>query len=433
MATTWTRRSVLAMLGAAAYASAWRATAAAAAGAAAADPAEERALAKRAATASNQFGLALYPRLAAGEKGNLFISPYSIETALAMTGAGARGKTAQQMAQVLLGGEAQGLDDSAHKDFGALIDELNRSGETRDQVRAFELVMANALWPQKGFDLSPAFVKLVRERYAAGLEPVDFAASDAAREQARQTINHWVENKTNDKIKDLLGSRDLSAMTRLVLTNAIYFKANWETKFSDRATKDEPFHTDGGQATAATPTMHQTHMFRYSETPDVQAVELPYMIGRLSMVVLLPRKIDGIAALERALTTANLDAWAGRRMDMRLVELSLPKFKFTSRFELAKPLGEMGMADAFSSSADFSGITTAQRLQIDQVIHQAYVNVYEEGTEAAAATAVIMRAGSAAPPPNKVVFNADHPFLFVIRENASGAILFLGRVMNPNA
>jgi serpin B len=432
MATTWTRRSVLAMLGAAAYASACRLKAAAGA-AALADPAEERALAKRAATASNQFGLALYPRLASAEKGNLFISPYSIETALAMTGAGARGKTAQQMAQVLLGGEEHALDEAAHKDFGALIDELNRSGEMRDQTRAFELVVANALWPQKGFDLTPAFVKLASDRYAAGLEPVDFASSDAGREQARQTINHWVENKTNDKIKDLLGRNDLTALTRLVLTNAIYFKANWETKFSDRATKDEPFHTDGGQATASTPTMHQTHMFRYSETPDVQAVELPYTMDRLSMVVLLPRRIDGLAALEQSLTTANLDAWTGKGMETRLVELSLPKFKFTSRFELAKPLAEMGMTDAFSGSADFSGITTAQRLQIDQVIHQAYVNVYEEGTEAAAATAVIMRAGSAAPPPNKVVFNADHPFLFVIRESQSGAILFLGRVMNPNA
>jgi serpin B len=303
---------------------------------------------------------------------------------------------------------------------------------TEPNQRAFELVVANALWAQKGFDLNPAFVELVRKRYAAGLEPLDFTTSAATREEARKTINAWVEKTTRDKIKDLIGPGVLDEQTRLVLTNAIYFKANWEDKFYDKATQDEPFHLHGDAGDAQVRMMHMTHMFRYAETDDVQVLELPYTRDRLAMIVVLPRKPDGLATVEQNLTAKSVDAWIGG-LDRRLVELSLPKFKFTSHFRLGKTLRDMGMADAFSTAADFSGITSAQRLVLQDVIHQAYVDAHEEGTEAAAATAVMAGAMAMPPPPKKAVFRADHPFLFLIRHNDSGAILFLGRVNNPAA
>jgi serpin B len=381
--------------------------------------------AKPAASATNEFGLDLYARVAAHDKGNLFLSPYSIETALAMTSAGARGPTAQQMARVLH------LDppDKAHDAFAALTKDLT-PGNNPDELRTFELVVANALWAQQGFDLNPTFVDLVKTRYHAGLEPVDFAASDASREAARKTINAWVERQTQDKIKDLIARGVLNEQTRLVLTNAIYFKSKWMSQFDKSATKDEAFHLDAGSNALDVPMMHKTHEFQYADDADAQVVQLPYMLNRLSMLVVLPRKADGLATVEKSLAMKNVDGWINS-MASRQVELTLPRFKFTSRFGLGKTLAEMGMADAFKPGADFSGISTAERLFISDVIHQAYMDVNEEGTEAAAATAAAFAASAVRRPPEKAVFKADHPFLFLIRDNASGAILFMGRVMNP--
>lgn len=382
------------------------------------------------AEASNQFGADLYGRLAADEKGNVFFSPFGIETALAMTCAGARGQTAEQMARTLHFHRPPGQVDAS---FGYLIRQLNASGETGiDDVRTFDLVVANALWADKTFAVLPGF----KDRlglYGGGVESVDFAGGPEAREKSRQTINQWVEKQTHDKIRDLVPADRINPDTRLLLTNAVYFKSRWEEPFQATATREEPFRTDPEetQTSVKVPMMHQTRHFKYAETDELQAVELPYALGRLSMVVLLPKKADGLAGLEKSLSSKNLAAWR-QSMTEHEVELSLPKFKFTSRFDLARTLQAMGMKDAFGN-ADFSGMTSSERVALQDVIHQAFVDVNEEGTEAAAATAVAVGATMAPVQTKKVVFRADHPFLFAIRHNESGTILFLGRVTNPKS
>jgi serpin B len=385
-----------------------------------------------AATATNQFALDLYARLAPAEKGNLFLSPYSIETALALTYDGARGRTAEQMAAVL---RLAGMPpEQVRAAFPTLMEALNRRGTLRGEEKAFELVVANALWAQKAFDLNPKFLDLARKGYGAELQGLDFAGDT---EGARRTINAWVEKQTKDKIKDLLPSGSLTPLTRLVLTNAIYFKSAWEEKFSPEMTKDEPFHLDASAATATVPMMHQKHALRYAEDDEAQVVEMPYQSRRLSMLVVLPRKVDGLAALEASLNGQKLDAWVAA-LQTRDVELSLPKFKYSSHFSLSTALRAMGMTDAFDqAAADLSGIAATSSgtglLYIQDVVHQAFVDVNEEGTEAAAATGVIMGLRSVRPPAEKAVFKADHPFLFAIRDNQSGTILFFGRVTNPKA
>lgn len=382
---------------------------------------------KTAAQASNQFGFDLYRQLAGSQKGNLFLSPYSVETALAMTSAGARNKTASQMAHVLHLDHFAQPDDS-HQGMAHLTELLNKVSIAGDTT-LFELVVANALWGQKGFDFNPDFIKLVDQKYAGKLESLDFNNAEAA----RTTINGWVESKTHDKIKNLISPGVINADTRLVLTNAIYFKSSWADEFSKQATTKEPFHIDNTTA-ADVSMMHTNRKLQYTATDDLQAVELPYSGHRLSIVVLLPKEGRTIDAVEQSLDASKLQALVGTFADY-LVDLSLPKFKFTSQASLSNTLSTMGMPDAFSSAADFSGMTSSERLGISEVIHKAFIDVNEEGTEAAAATAVMMRAMSAPRPQpiEKVVFKADHPFLFVIRENISGCVLFMGRVSNPGA
>lgn len=376
---------------------------------------------KPAVTANNAFTFDLYAKLAEGDR-NLFFSPYSIESALAMTYGGARGKTADQMAKVLrFDVEAAKL----HPAFGALAEKLNTSGQVGKE-RVFDLVVANALWGQKGYPFQQPFQELVKANYGAGLNDVDFVQ---ATEEARKTINQWVEKQTKDKIKDLLAPGVLTPDTRLVLTNAIYFKSKWEKQFRKEQTKDLPFHLSA-EKSVDVPMMNQTQTTGFAEVDGCQVVEMPYSSRRLSMLVVLPTKVDGLAEVEKAITPEKLAQWqaAFRRA---AVDLSLPKFHIEAQFSLAPVLGGMGMPDAFSGAADFSGIATLEKLSISAVIHKAYVDVDEQGTEAAAATAVIMGRTAAMQPPEKVTFKADHPFLFVIRHNESGAILFIGRVANP--
>lgn len=367
---------------------------------------------------NTQFALDLYAKLMSRE-GNLFLSPYSISSALAMTYGGARGNTAKEMADVL-GFTLK--DDVIHATFGALTDSLNEKGRLGD----FELSVANALWGHKGHGFLDSFLDLARY-YGAGLNQVDFERDT---EGARRTINAWVEKETRDKIKELIKPGVLSAATRLVLTNAIYFKGNWASKFEEKYTKDEIFKT-AGDVPVMTPMMHKTGEFGYMETDTFQALELPYVGDDLSMVVLLPRETEGLGALEKSLAVESLDAWMAKISKQEVI-VSLPKFKMTSEFDLAGVLQAMGMKDAFRpEAADFSGMTGRKDLFIDAVVHKAYVDVNEEGTEAAAATGVVMKLTAVRD--RQPVFKADHPFLFVIRENASGSILFMGRVMNPAA
>ncbi|MFW6159469.1 MAG: serpin family protein [Planctomycetota bacterium] len=374
---------------------------------------------KKVVAGNNEFACDLYAKLR-GQDGNLFFSPYSISTALAMTYAGARGNTAKQMADVL---HFTVEGDDLHRAMGGLVDDLNEAGEKG----AYDLTVANALWAQKGYRFLDAFTNLVTESYDAGLNLVNFAG---ATEPARKTINHWVEEKTNDKIKDLLKRGILNHRTRLVLTNAIYFKGNWASQFEEKRTKDRPFTLADGTKKKA-PMMYQREEFRHGANELCQTLELPYEGEDLSMLVLLPKTIDGLPALEKKLSPDQIETWA-KRMRKREVRVHLPKFKMTREFNLGRTLQAMGMTDAFSpAAADLSGMDGSKRLFISDVVHKAFVDVNEEGTEAAAATAVAVEAESVGPLP--VTFRADHPFLFLIRDNRTGSLLFLGRVSDPTA
>jgi len=384
-------------------------------------------------TGNNKFALELYAKLRSKE-GNLFFSPYSISTALAMAHAGARGQTESQMAGVLhfpvIDKPDIELSSMLIPDrqkfasvFGKIIEDLNNRGKEG----GYELRVANALWGQEGYGFLEEFLELIKNNYDGRLNEVDFVR---AAETARKTINTWVEKKTNNKIKNLIQKGVLDSMTRLVLTNAIYFKGHWARQFKEDRTKDAPFTlADGKKVDVAM--MNQTGQFNYMETEDFQGLELPYVDDELSMIILLPKELDGLEEFEKTLTAENLSKWMDELRNCE-VRVSVPKFKMTSQFGLASVLKSMGMTDAFSANADFSGINGRRDLFISAVIHKAYVDVNEEGTEAAAATAVTMKLTSVGPA-RIPVFQADHPFLFIIRDNHTGSILFIGRVMNPKS
>ncbi len=364
---------------------------------------------------NNQFAIDLYRQLRPQEE-NLFFSPISLSTALAMTYAGAKGDTAREMANVLHFAlpEAQ-----IHAAFAALLERLNVP-----EKKAYELRVANRLWGQKGYGFLPSFLATTRNAYGAELVQVNFVG---AADQARQDINTWVAEQTNDKIKDLVPQGVLNALTRLVLTNAIYFKGKWEHSFDKQETQEAPFTTSAGKRVEVS-LMVQQEEFQYGETQKLQLLEMPYIGDDLSMLILLPKQVDGLPALEKELTLENLAQWSS---DMRSQEvlIYLPRFKLTERFELRSLLSALGMPSAFKpDQANFSGMNNARNLFLSAVLHQAFVEVNEEGTEAAAATGVVVIATSARIIPT---FRADHPFIFLIREKQSGSILFIGRVANP--
>jgi len=367
---------------------------------------------------NNAFAIDLYGQLRT-QSGNLFFSPDSISTALAMTYAGARGDTATEMAKTL---HFTLPPLRLHSAMGSLLGDLNAPHD------GYQLRMANALWAQQGHAFLDDFLKLTKSDYGAGFKQVDF--KDAT-EAARLTINQWVEQQTDDKIKDLLQPGVLSSRTRLVLTNAIYFKGDWQTQFDKAQTRDEDFHLSAAQNVKAS-MMHREGGFNYFDGGTFQILEIPYKSAELSMIVLLPKDVGGMFALEQSLTAPNTRQWLGQLRPVPKVIMTLPKFKMTQQFELQDTLGAMGMTLAFDAHADFSGMTGNREFYISAAIHKAYIDVNEEGTEAAAATAVVMRSMMArmqqpAPP----VFRADHPFIFLIRDNRSGGILFMGRVTDP--
>lgn len=370
----------------------------------------------------NAFGAELLSKVGTGDK-SVFFSPYSIRTALAMTYAGARAKTAEQMAGVLhLGVPAERL----HGAFGELIRDLN-AGVAGDRDVGFRLVVANALWSQAGFPFQKDFEAVVQSNYGAGLQQVDFVGMT---EDARRRINGWTAKQTNDKIQDLIPAGVLNNLTRLVLTNAVYFKSPWQHPFQKDATVEGSFHvTEDRRVDVAM--MHQTERLGYMETELFQAVELPYAGGRMSMVVFVPRQIDGLMGMERGLTAGAMKGHLSQ-LKPRRVELSLPRFRVTSQFDLSAALRAMGMVDAFSAeAADFSGIADVRTLHIQAVMHKAFVDVKEEGTEAAAATAVVVGVRMSPVVESPVVVKVDRPFLFMIRDRASSQVLFMGHVVNP--
>lgn len=370
---------------------------------------------------NNAFALDLYRQLR-NQEGNLFFSPYSTSIALAMTYAGARGQTATEMANVLHFTLEQ---DNLHPAFAALITQLNPENQ-----QGFQLRNVNRLWGQQSFNFLTPFVELTQNYYGAALEELDFIK---ATEEARRTINNWVEQQTQQKIQELLAPDILDPMTRLVLTNAIYFKGTWESQFEPEQTKNQPF-TIAPDQQVEVPMMYQVADVGYAEFTNLQVLELPYVGNKLAMVILLPKTVDGLAELEQQLTPENLDNWLSLVEDgygCSPDQIYLPKFKLNSAFELKKALSTMGMASAFDErNADFSGMNGRKDLYLKEVIHQAFVDVNESGTEAAAATGAIVntRCGG-----EGAVFRADRPFIFLIRDKQSDSILFLGRVVNPLA
>jgi serpin B len=367
---------------------------------------------------NDAFAVALYHQLC-GQGGNLFFSPESISTALAMAYAGARGNTASEMAKAL---HFTLPSDQLHPAMGALLRDLNAAHSD------YQLNVANALWAQQGYTFLDQFLDLLKGDYGAGLQQVDFKG---APEAARSTINQWVEQKTQDKIKDLLAPGAVTPDTRLVLTNAIYFNGNWQTQFDKAQTRNEEFYLSQTKSAAA-PLMHREGSFGYFDGGTFQILEIPYKSNALSLIVLLPKERSGLSGLEDSMTASNMQQWVSQVAPVPKVIVTIPKFKSTQEFELSTALRALGMPQAFGADADFSGMTGKRDFAISAVIHKAFVDVNEEGTEAAAATAVTMRAlAMRAPGPPPPVFRADHPFIFFIRDNGSRSILFLGRMTDP--
>jgi serpin B len=367
------------------------------------------------------FTLDLYQELKR-EEGNIFYSPYSLSVALAMTYTGARGETEQQMAEALSFYLSQGR---LHPAFNYLDQELASRGEGAQgkDEEGFRLNIVNDIWGQRDFTFLSDFLDTLAENYGAGLRILDFIGNPEA---ARVAINDYISEQTEEKIKDLIPEGVIDVMTRLVLTNAIYFNAAWEYPFSEDMTSDGVFHLlDGGEVTI--PMMHQGESLRYTEGDDYQAVELKYDGEELSMVILLPES-GQFESFEISLDAELLNDIIDN-LENKHVELTLPKWEYESSFMMKETLQAMGMPIAFSEAADFSGMTGKRDLYIADVVHKAFVSVDEAGTEAAAASAVIMKLTSM--PTDVVTVTVDRPFIYLIRDIETGAILFFGRVVNP--
>jgi serpin B len=375
------------------------------------------------AEGNQAFALDLYQALLEEEDGNLFYSPYSISTALAMTYAGARNVTEKEMAEVLHFTLPQ---DRLHPAFNALDLLLTRrGGNGGEENDGFQLNIANALWGQKGYEFLSEFLDVLAKNYGAGLRVLDFSRDP---EKARQIINDWVYEKTEEKIEDLIPKGVILPDTRLVLTNAIYFNADWRYPFQESDTHDGDFYLMDGTVVSV-PLMSQTESFRYGEGEGYQAIALPYVGGEMEMVIILPSE-GRFDDFERSLNVEKLNGILNSMLTTE-VWLTMPKFEFESDFSLSEILIEMGMPSAFGAGAgtDFSGMDGTLNLVIKEVLHKAFVSVDEEGTEAAAATAVIMVEMAAVADATEMTI--DRPFIFMIREKGTNSLLFLGRVMNP--
>ena len=375
--------------------------------------------------ANNRFSASLYRELSAGDAThNVFFSPFSISSALAITYEGARGTTADEIRSVFFFPANQSVMREGYAAENAAINAGNAG---------YTLSAANALWAEKTCVFLPAYTTTAEQYYGANTTNLDFVNQPEA---SRKTINSWVAEKTNNKILDLLPQGSIDALTRLVITNAVYFKGTWEKQFDANQTADAPFTTpDGSQVTVKM--MQQTGedaTYPYAATADLQMISLPYTAKEgkgLSMVILLPRG-NSLSAAVPYLDPANLSALE-QSASSRQVKVYIPKFKVETQYSLPGTLAAMGMPTAFSGNADFSGMDGTKDLYISDVVHKAYIETNEEGTEAAAATGVVMWAkGVVATETPVPVFRADHPFLFLIQDNDTGTILFTGRITNPN-
>lgn len=364
------------------------------------------------------FALGLYRQLIDHSARNVFVSPVSIESALAMSAQGARGKTRQQILDTLHISNPQGC-------FTSLAKVLKQQPD--QDASTFQLHVANALWAQSGFALRPEYVEFLKEKFDAQARPLDFQNP----EQAGSVINQWVRLQTRDKIKDLLPSGSLMPQTRMVLTNAVYFRADWLEKFDPQQTKKASFQVTSDR-NVEVDMMHLSARLRYAQTQASHVVCLPYVGGTASMYLIVPKTPDGLKLTEQELTPE----WVSdlnNRLGKREVRLSLPRFQITDTHAMSKILQTMGITDAFDpQQADFSGISDAKPFYIQQVHHKTYVNIDEKGIEAAGATGVVMEVTSLPMPEEPVEVVADRPFVFLIQDHATRAILFIGRLCDPS-
>lgn len=365
---------------------------------------------------NNRFAADLYRSLAGDSKGNVFFSPYGLSSVLAMLGAGARGATLAGM-QTALRLPLAGV--TLHEAFGSLAGSLRETGMKGD----LQLTMANALWAQEGFALLPEFQATVRDRYGASAASLDFSDPKAA----GNAINGWVAKATREKIRELVRPEELDPLTRLVVTNAIHFKSSWSSPFNPSATREEAFTLgDGSKVRAAL--MRQAGRFPYYEDTGLQVLELPYAGTQASMIIFLPRDPAGLPGIECSLDGESLVSLAARAQP-RDVDVLLPRFTITGQFRVDEQLKELGMQAAFRPDADFSGMTGRPGLFITAAIHKAFLTIDESGSEAASVTALVQELSEG--PFDLPVFRADRPFFFLIRDNRSGSVLFLGRFTDP--
>ncbi|HBT25090.1 MAG TPA: serpin family protein [Pseudothermotoga sp.] len=363
---------------------------------------------------SNLFGVDLY-KVLSEKPGNIFFSPFSISSALAMTYIGADSDTAQQMKNVL---HFDLDDETLLSNFSQLTTSLNQSNEN------YQLSVANSMWLQEGYPFLKEFVEQIQKYYQSWINYVDFANH---KDEAREKINEWIEAKTNNKIRDLIKPDDIDSLTRLVLTNAIYFKGLWLNPFDPSSTRKELFHISKNEEKEVD-MMFKNITANYTEDSLVQVLELPYAKNKISMIIVLPKEDKDLSQIEKNIS---LDLFKKWRSNLKPTEVNvhIPKFKTECRFNLKRTLMSMGIVDAFTDEADFSKMDGTKMLKIKDVIHQSFIEVYEEGTQAAAATATIVNIKMA--PKKPVEFRADRPFIFFIYDSTYDLILFMGRLINP--
>jgi len=365
--------------------------------------------------ANNQFAIDFYSKISSESDENIFFSPWSISTAFAIAFEGAKGNTADEIRQVF------GFPSDYEKrtsQFKSAINNLN-SDDSK-----YQLSVANALWLAEKFEPFAEYVETATNFYDSEVSTVDFISNDGV-----DQINAWVEDKTQEKIKDILKPGSTDEDTRLAITNAIYFKGSWVTQFNENNTRSDTFWN--GETTSEIPLMHlePTTLFNYTQTDQLQILKMPYDGDKLSMLVLLPNENDGLDTLEESLSIENLNLWR-EQLTTQQVEVFMPKFNLETTYDLKTSLSKMGMPTPFSEGiANFGGIAPVS-LYISQAVHKAFVDVNEEGTEAAAATVIVITEESYKPPPP--VFRADHPFVFLIQDDSTGNILFIGRMINPS-
>jgi len=373
------------------------------------------------AISNNAFGFDLYKQVATSP-GNLAMSPTSLSVALAMTWGGAKGATSEEMKKVL---HFDGTPADVMIQSGKMVSSLEKNEDLK-------VTFANRLFGEHSYSFEEPFLAATKNAYGASLDPVDFIRSHEA---ARARINGWVEGKTEKRIKNLVPEGGVDGDTRLVLVNALYFLADWQTPFDKMYTHDATFRVSSKDSKVV-PMMHNEHGFKYGEVDNAKLLELPYKGGNMSMLLALPNDVDGLAALEAQLSSAKLGEWT-KGMQQKTVAVALPKFEINPQgsLSLGDALRAMGMPLAFTHDADFTGMANPpsadDRLFISRVFHKAFVKVDEKGTEAAAASAVVMAVESAAAVP-MAKFEADHPFVFMIRDNRTGLVLFMGRVADPS-